>query len=145
MSEQEIPFEESANMLEMEYAVWEEKESTIFPVYRNDEKLIPRQRPRQGTYPFALIPVVIILAFLLFSYVAGFAFYAHSSFGPGYQNGQFYDHDHFDRHPYPQQQFDQPGQPNQPIQPGQQTQPGQPAPIIPPWTTPRISVHHSTG
>ncbi len=134
-------------MLEMEYAVWQEEGSTIFPAYRDDEKLIPRQRPRQGNLPLALIPVALILAFLLFSYVAGFAFYAHSSFSSGYQNGQFYDHDHFNRHRYPPQQFDQPGQPNQPIQPyqpSQQTQPGQPAPI-PQGNTPRIMIRHSSG
>ena len=64
----------------------QEEGSTIFPAYRDDEKLIPRPRPRQGNLPLALIPVALILAFLLFSYVAGFAFYAHSSFSSGYTN-----------------------------------------------------------
>lgn len=144
MSEQEIPFEENAIVPEMEYAVWEEEESTIFPEYRGDEKLIPLQRPRRGNLPLALIPVVAILAFLLFSYVAGYAFYAQTSFNSWHQNGQFYDRDHFDHQHFPQQQFGQPNQPVQPNQPGQQTQPGQPAPVLP-GTTPRIMVRHSSG
>jgi len=143
MSEQEIPFVENAIVPEMEYTVWEQEERTIFPAYRDNEKLIPRQKPRQGNLhlPLALIPVVFILAFLLFSYVAGYAFYAHTSFSSGYQNGQFYDRDHFDHHHFPQQQFNQPNQPSQPNQP---IQAGQPAPI-PPGTTPRIMVRHSSG
>jgi hypothetical protein len=145
MSEQERPFEENAIAQEMEYAIWEQEESTIFPAYRNDEKLIPRQKPRQGNLPLALIPVVIILAFLLFSYVAGYAFYAHTSFSSWHQNGQFYDRDHFDHHQFPQQKFDQPNQLNQPSQPNQTIPAGQPAPIIPSGTMPRIIIHHATG
>ena len=144
MSEQEMSFEENAIVPETEYAIWEQEESTIFPEYTGNEKLIPRQRPRRGNLPLALIPVVLILAFLLFSYVAGFAFYAHSSFGPRYQNGQFYDHDHFDHHHFPQQQFDQPDQSDQSDQPNQTIPAGQPAPVLP-GTMPRIMVHHSTG
>jgi hypothetical protein len=141
MSEQEIPFEESATVPETEYAVGEQEKSIIFPEYRDDEKLIPRQSPRRGNLRLVLIPVVFILAFLLFSYVAGYAFYAHSSFSSGHNGEYFYDHDHFDHHHSPQQQFDQPNQSNQPNQP---IQAGQPVPI-PPGTMPRIFVHHSTG
>ena len=149
MSEQEISFEKPATVPEMEYYVREEEESTIFPEYRSDEKLIPRQRPRRGNLPLALIPVVIILAFLLFSYVAGYAFYNQTSFSSWHQNEHFYDRDHFDHHHFPQQQFDQPNQPDQPDQPNQLNQPnqtipaGQPAPI-PPGAMPRIIVHHSS-
>jgi hypothetical protein len=150
MNEQELPFEENAIVPEMEYAIWEQEESTIFPAYRNDEKLIPRQGPRQSSLPLALIPIVIVLAFLLFSYVAGYAFYAHNSFNSWHQNGQFYDGDQFDHHRFPQKQFDQPGPPSQPIQPKQSIQPsqqkqaGQPVHMAP-GTTPRIMIRHSSG
>ncbi len=143
MNEYEIPFEENATVAETEYAVWEQKESAIFPGYRDNGKLIPRQRPRGNLHP-VLIPVVIIVAFLLFSYVAGNAFYAHTSFSSGYHDQHFYDHDHFDHHHFPQQQFDQPNQPDQSDQPNQTIPAGQPAPV-PPGTMPRIMIHHSTG